>query len=219
MNGKTLEEVNHFRHLRFTQTTDGTPVKEVEIRLAQAHSAMRGLAVPWKNKAISFPTKIKLHKSLDLSILLYGCVSWTLTADLERQIQAFENKCYRRMLFISYREHKTIEYAWQQVNILAGRQEFFSLSTVKRCKLSRFGHVCRYDMLPKIIPQGTVDCRLVIAEEDLVNHGRTTSRNGQASICHHCCASRITEVDGQSWQRMRLSQYLQRRMGSRVLVS
>jgi hypothetical protein len=156
MNGQTLEEVDQFKYLGSTQTKDGTSVKEVKIRLAQAHSAMARLAILWKNKAISFPTKIVLYRSLVLSVLLYGCESWTLTADLERRIQAFENKCFRRMLGISYREHKTNEYVWQQVSILAGPQELL-LSTVKRRKLSWFGHVCRHDALPKIILQGTVD--------------------------------------------------------------
>ena len=55
----------------------------------------------------------------------------TSTADLQRQIQTFENKCYRRMRGISYREHKMYEYVWQQVNIVAGRQEPV-LSTVYR---------------------------------------------------------------------------------------
>ena len=71
-------------------------------------------------RAISFPTEIKLYKSMVLSILLTGCKSCTLTADLERQIQAFKNNCYRKRLGISYREHKTNEYVWQEVNILAG---------------------------------------------------------------------------------------------------
>ena len=42
----------------------------------------------------------------------------------------------------------------------------------------------------------------VVAEEDLVNHGGTTSRNVQASRCWHCCTSQMIEVDGQSSQRM-----------------
>jgi len=156
MNGQTLEEVDQFKYLGSTQTKDGTSVKEVKIRLAQAHAAMTRLSVLWRNKAISFPTKIKLYKSLVLSVLLYGCESWTLTTDLERRIQAFENKCYRRMLGISYREHITNDYVWQRVNILAGRQEFL-LSTVKRRKLSWFGHVCRHNTLSKIILQGNVN--------------------------------------------------------------
>ena len=54
------------------------------------------------------------------------------------------------MPHISYKEHKTNEYVWQQVDILAGRQKLL-LSTVNRCKLSWFGHVCGHDTLPKIM--------------------------------------------------------------------
>ena len=51
---------------------------------------------------------------------------------------------------ILYTDHKTNEYVWQQVDILAGRQELL-LSTVERRKLSWFGHVYRHETLPKII--------------------------------------------------------------------
>ena len=54
---------------------------------------------------------------------------------------------------------------------------------------------------------------VVVAEEDLINHGRATSKNGQASRCRHLCTSQMTEVDGQSSQRMHLLQYPQRRLG------
>ena len=36
---------------------------------------------------------------------------------------------------------------------------------------------------------------VVITEEDHVNHWGTTSRNGQASHCHRCCASQTTQVN------------------------
>ena len=68
------------------------------------------LTIVWKNKPINFHTKIKLYKSLVLPILIYGCESWMLTAYREREIQVFENKCYRKMLGTSSREHKTNEY-------------------------------------------------------------------------------------------------------------
>ena len=42
------------------------------------------------------------------------------------------NKC---IYGISHKEHKTNEYVWQRVNVLAGRQELL-LSTVKRRKFS-----------------------------------------------------------------------------------
>ena len=71
MNRTVLEEVDQFKCVRCTQTKDGTSFKEVTIRHAQALSAMKRLAVLWKNKAIIFPTKITLNKSLVLSILLF----------------------------------------------------------------------------------------------------------------------------------------------------
>ena len=47
-----------------------------------------------------------LYKALVTSIALYGCKSWTLLAETEQRIQAFEMKCYRRILNISYRDTK-----------------------------------------------------------------------------------------------------------------
>ena len=44
MNGRTLEEMYQFKYLGSTQTKDGTSVKEVQITLPQAHSAMTTLA-------------------------------------------------------------------------------------------------------------------------------------------------------------------------------
>ena len=36
---------------------------------------------------------------------------------------------------------------------------------------------------------------VAVAEEDSINHGETTSWNGQVSHCHRCCASQLTEFD------------------------
>ena len=93
-----MEEVDQLKYQGCTQTKYGTSIKEVKIRLAQPHSAMTRLTILWKNKAISFPTKIRLYKTLVLSMLLDGCDSWTLTADLERGVQVFGNKCDMRVI-------------------------------------------------------------------------------------------------------------------------
>ena len=49
------------------------------------------------------------------------------------------------MLGVLYSQHKTNDYVWQKVSILAGPQEFL-LSNGKCRKLSWFGHVCRHDI-------------------------------------------------------------------------
>ena len=43
------------------------------------------------------------------SIFLYACESWTLTAKLQRRIQAMEMRCYHKILHISYKDHVTNE--------------------------------------------------------------------------------------------------------------
>ena len=156
MNGQRLEEVKDFKYLGSFVSEDGSSTKEIKARIGIATSAMTRLARVWKSNTISFPVKVRLYKSLVLSTLLYGCESWTLTADTERRIQAFENKCYRRMLHISYREHRTNHYVRQIVTTHAGEQEPL-ITTVKRRKLAWYGHVTRHTSLSKTILQGTVE--------------------------------------------------------------
>ena len=109
----------------------------------------------WKSN-INFPVKIKLYKSLVVSILLYGCETWTLLAETEKKIQAFETKSLRKLLRISYREHKTNTFVRNRVENLVGPQEPL-LATVKRRKLAWFGHITRHESLSKTIMQGTVE--------------------------------------------------------------
>ena len=155
MNGENLEEVDNFKYLGATITKDGRSTTEVKTRLAMATSSMARLFRIWKSKEISFSSKFKLYKSLVLSIALYGCESWTLSAELEQRIQTFEMKCLRRLLGISWQERKTNEFVRATIKKKVGKQEEL-LSTIKRRKMAWFGHVTRHQTLSKTILQGTV---------------------------------------------------------------
>ena len=72
--------------------------------------------------------------SLVTSILLYACESWTLTAELQRSIQAMEMRCYRKILHISYKDHVTNEEVHAKIQQATGPHEDL-LTIVKRCKL------------------------------------------------------------------------------------
>ena len=116
---------------------------------------MARLSRIWKSN-ISFPVKHKLYKSLVTSSLLYGCETWTLLAETERRIQAFEFKCLRRLLRISYKEHRTNDFIRSTVDSMVGPQEPL-LTTVRRRKLAWYGHTTRHDCLAKTILQGTLE--------------------------------------------------------------
>ena len=94
--------------------------------------------------------------SLVTSIFLYACESWTLTAELQRRIQAMETRCYRKILHISYTDHVTNEEDRVKIQQAIGPHEDL-LTIVKRRKLQWYGHVSSSSGLAKSILQGTVN--------------------------------------------------------------
>ena len=94
-------------------------------------------------------------RSLVTSIFLYACESWTLTAELQRRIQAMEMRCSRKILRISYKDDVTNEEVRAKIQQATGPHEDL-LTIVKRRKLQWCGHVSRSSGLAKTILQDTV---------------------------------------------------------------
>ena len=94
-------------------------------------------------------------RSLVTSIFLHACESWTLTAELQRRIQAMKKRCYRKILHISYKDNVTNLEVHAQIQQAIGPREDL-LTIVKRRKLQWYGHVSRPLGLAKTILQGTV---------------------------------------------------------------
>ena len=91
-------EVGHCNKLQvpWTVVSDDGSKPEVLSRIAQATAALTKLKPIWRDNNISLGSKVKLMRSLVISIFLYACESWTLTAELEKRTQAFEMRCYWR---------------------------------------------------------------------------------------------------------------------------
>ena len=107
---------------------------EILSRIAQTTAALTRLKPVWIDKSISLSSKIRLVRSFVTSIFLYACESWTLTAELQRTIQAMEMRCYRKMLCISYKDHITNEEVCAKIQQAIGPHEDL-LTVVKRRKL------------------------------------------------------------------------------------
>ena len=106
VNGQKLETVTSFKYLGSVTIDEGSK-PEILSRIAQTTAALTRLKPIWIDKSISLSSKIKLMRSLVTSIFIYACESWTLTAKLQRRIQAMEMRCYRKILHISYKDHVT----------------------------------------------------------------------------------------------------------------
>ena len=101
-----LGTVKGFKYLGAVVSDDGSN-PEVLLRIAQATAALTKLKPIWRDNNVSLGSMVNLMRSVVISIFLYACESWTLTSKLEKRTQAFEMRCYQRLLNISYKDHVT----------------------------------------------------------------------------------------------------------------
>ena len=111
--------------------------------------------IDMNDRSISLSSKIQLMRSLVTSIFLYVCESWTLTAELQRRIQAMKMRCYCKILRISYKDHVTNEEVRAKIQQATGPHEDH-LTIVRRRRLQWYGHVSHSSGLAKTILKGTV---------------------------------------------------------------
>ena len=93
VDGQRLETVHSFKYLGAIVTDEGSK-PEVLSRIAQATAALTKLKYIWNDQNITLSSKIRLMRALVISILLYACESWTLTAEIEKRIQSTEMRCF-----------------------------------------------------------------------------------------------------------------------------
>ena len=140
-------------------------------------------------------------RSLVISIFLYACESWTLTAEFGKRTQAFEMRCYRRLLNISYKDHATNEEVRRKIQAAIGEYENL-LTLVKKRKPRWFGHVSRSSGLAKTILQGTVKGKE--KEADRRRAGNTISKSGQKWTLPAQLGQLKTGEDGKGLLRIHL---------------
>ena len=91
---------------------------------------------------------------LDWSERVCSPVSWTVTGELEKRTQAFEMRCYRRLLNISFKDHVTNEDVHRKIHA-ATVEKGELLTLVKKWKLRWFGHISRSSAIAKTNMQDT----------------------------------------------------------------
>ena len=136
-----METVDHFKYLGAIICDEGSR-REVLPRAAQIMAALARQKNIWKDKNIRIKHNIRLIRALVITIFLYACETWTLTAELQRRIQSLECRCFRKILGISYEDRVTNEHVRKTTIKHIGPYEDI-LATVKRRKLKWYGHVTR----------------------------------------------------------------------------
>ena len=82
--GHRLEEVENFKNLGAIISNEGSK-PEILSRIAQTTAALSRRKIIWRDKNISFASKVKLMRTLILSTFLYARDSWTWTEEITKR--------------------------------------------------------------------------------------------------------------------------------------
>ena len=105
------ETVSDFIFLGFKITVDGDCSHEIKRCLLLGRKVMTNLNSTLKSRDITLPTKICLVRAMACPVVMYGCESWTIKKAKSRRIDAFELRCWRRLLRVPWtarRSHQSI---------------------------------------------------------------------------------------------------------------
>ena len=80
--------------------------KDIDMRLMKAWIAIDRLSIIWKSD-LTDKMKRSFVQAAVLSILVYGCTTWTLTKRLEKNLDGNYTRMLRAILNKSWRQHST----------------------------------------------------------------------------------------------------------------
>ena len=117
---------------------------EIEARIRSAQGAFQSIRIQFFSaKGIKNVHKKTAYEGLVLSILLYGCETWSLTKQQLNRLQMFHNRCVRAMCRVTMwhvREHRITQQSLESRIQLEPFQYYLT-----RRRLRWAGHVSRMD--------------------------------------------------------------------------
>ena len=152
VDGVNIEVVDRFVFLGALITSDGKIDMELRRRIAMGKSAIGSLKKFLQDRDLRFATKVKIVQTLIFPIILYGAEIWTLKKKERSKIDAFEMRCWRNLLGVTYIDRKT------NIEIIASIKPKRTLEAeIVKLALSYFGHVVRADSMELQLILGQMD--------------------------------------------------------------
>ena len=103
LHGSSLKLVDKFTYLESSVSSTET---DINTRLAKPWTAIDSLSVIWKSNLID-KIKRSFFQGGVVSVLLYGCTTWTLRKRIEKKLDSKYTKMLPAILNKSWRQHPT----------------------------------------------------------------------------------------------------------------
>ncbi|KAI8483834.1 hypothetical protein Bbelb_383610 [Branchiostoma belcheri] len=137
ISGEPVENVRQFTYLGSTMTAEGDTDTDISARIGKAASVFRRMNPVWNSGKISRVLKTKLLQSVVIPTALYACETWKITTRMRNKLDAFQQRCLRKILHITYRDRITNEEVYHRT----GTKPLSITITERRMRYA--GHVLR----------------------------------------------------------------------------
>ena len=153
IDGKAEETVSDFILGGSKITADGECSHEIKRCLLLGRKVMTNLDSIFKSRDITLPTKVHLVKAIVFPVVMNRCESWTTKKAECQRIDAFELRCWRRLLRVPWTARRSNQSILKE--IIPG----YSLERLMlKLKLQYFGHLMRRaDSFEKTLVLGKIE--------------------------------------------------------------
>ena len=106
-----------------------------------------------KSRGITLPTKVHLAKAMVFPVVMYRCESWTIKKAEHRRTDAFELRCWRRLLRVPWTAARSSQSILKEIS-----PEYSLEGLMLKLKLQYLGHLIRRtDSLEKTLMLGKIE--------------------------------------------------------------
>ena len=153
IDGETMETVRDFTFGGSKITADGDCSHEIKRCLLPGRKVMTYLDSILKSRDISLPTKFHLVKAMVFPVVKHGCENWTIKKAEHQRIDAFELRCWRRLLRVPWTSRRFNQSILKKIS-----PEYSLEGLMLKLKLQYFGHLMgRTDSLEKTLRLGKTE--------------------------------------------------------------
>ena len=155
IDGETVETVSDFIFLGSKITADGDCSHEIKRCLLLERKVMTNLDSIFKSRDITLPTKGCLVRAMVFPVVMYGCESWTIKKAERRRIDAFELRCWRKLLRVPWTARRSNQSILKEISPGCSLERL-----MLKLKLQYFGHFMqRVDSFEKTLMLGKIESR------------------------------------------------------------
>ena len=155
LDGKTVETVADFIFPGSKITANGDCSHQTKRCLLLGRKVLTNLDSILKSRDVTLPTKVRLVKTMTFPVVMYGCESWTIKKAEHWKIDAFELRCWRRLLRVPWTARRSNQSILKEVSPACSLE-----GLMLKLKLQYFGHLMwRVDSPEKTLMLGGIGGR------------------------------------------------------------